>query len=114
MGKNNKNQEEGYGIRKREESASYWTEIDVGEDYCIPPTFRREHQFMVYLLRTTEQTRHMVFSSSDWTLLLRHRGSAYLNPLTTGLIRSPTGRIISPSKLYKTIKEQKFWIILFI
>ena len=29
--------------------------IDVGKDYCIPPTFRREHQFMVYLLRTTNQ-----------------------------------------------------------
>ena len=28
-------------------------EIGVGEDYCIPPTFRREHQFMVYLLPTT-------------------------------------------------------------
>ena len=21
--------------------------IDVGEDYCIPPTFRREHQFRI-------------------------------------------------------------------
>ena len=27
--------------------------IDVGEDYCIPPTFRDEHQFIEYLLRTT-------------------------------------------------------------
>ena len=29
-------------------------EICVGKDYCIPPTFRREHQFMDYLLRTTD------------------------------------------------------------
>jgi len=28
-------------------------QIDVGRDYCIPSTFRDEHQFMVYLLRTT-------------------------------------------------------------
>ncbi len=45
----------------REESlSSHWVrlhydqKIGVGEDYWIPPTFRREHQFNVYLLRTTD------------------------------------------------------------
>ena len=35
-------------------------EIGVGEDYCIPPTFRREHQFNGYLLRTTNQAWHLL------------------------------------------------------
>ena len=29
-------------------------ENGVGRDYCIPSSFRREHQFMVYLLPTTD------------------------------------------------------------
>ena len=39
------------------------------------------------------------FGSSDWTLPTPPQGSAYLSPLTTGLFESPTGRIISPSKV---------------
>ena len=41
-----------------------------------------------------------VISSSDWTLLPHHREFAYLSPLTTDLVQSPTGRIISPSKVF--------------
>jgi|MDTC01.3.fsa_nt_gb hypothetical protein len=41
-----------------------------------------------------------VIDSSDWTLSPHHKESAYLSPLTTGLVQSPTGRIISPSKVF--------------
>ena len=41
----------------------------------------------------------LAIGSSDWTLPPRHRGFAYFSPLTTGLVQSPTGRIISPSKV---------------
>jgi len=45
--------------------------IDVGEDYCIPPTFRDEHQFNV----PTSNYRldmALVIDSSDWTLSPHH------------------------------------------
>jgi hypothetical protein len=63
----------------------------------------------VHGLPTSNYRLDMVlsFGSSDWTLPTPPQGSAYLSPLTTGLFESPTGRIISPSKVIKNIKEQK-------
>ena len=65
-------------------------EIGVGEDYCIPPTFRDEHQFNVTYFEP--QNRHGI---SHRLIRLDSvappRGSAYLSPLITGLFRSPTG-----------------------
>ena len=54
-----------------------------------------------------------VIDSSDWTLSPRHKESAYLSPLTTGLVQSPTGRIISPSKVFKMLKINLFYLIEF-
>ena len=81
----------------REHPLRWAEQICVGEDYCIPPTFRREHQFR---LPTSNHRSDMVLvlCSSDWTPHPHHRESAYLSPLTTGLFGHPQESSVENSK----------------
>ena len=54
-------------------------QIGVGEDYCIPPTFRREHQFRITYFEL-QTILGIVLSSPDWTLPTLPQGICILYP----------------------------------